>query len=282
MSLINLQNGILKVSISTLGAELQSIRDQNDVERMWQGDPAFWTGRAPILFPVAGGFRDDAYELHGKRYSMPKHGIVRKLEWTVESADASSATFLINRQTEGFPFAYELRAIFTLRQNTLEVSYRVTNRDQTAFWFSVGSHEAYATPEGIEAYEIVFDAEETLENYPLIGNLIARKPILIAEKTRSLPLNYQYFAVDALVFQAPKSHGVTLRSKTHAREIRVDFPGHDTLMLWTKPDAGYICIEPWCNAPDFVDADPRIDHKPGFIELIPGATETRAHVITIR
>ena len=70
MSLVTLQNGILEVTISSKGAELQSIRDTNGVERLWQGDPAFWTGRAPILFPVAGGFREDAYELDGKRYPM--------------------------------------------------------------------------------------------------------------------------------------------------------------------------------------------------------------------
>ena len=88
--------------------------------------------------------------------------------------------------------------------------------------------------------------------------------------------------MDALVFRTLKSRGVTLRSTLHNREIRVDFPGQDTLMFWTKPGAGYICIEPWCNAPDFVDADMRIDHKPGFIRLVPGATVSHTHVITVR
>ena len=67
MSLISIQNEYLCVEISTKGAELQSIRDTAGTERLWQGDPAFWTGRAPVLFPICGGLREDAYYLDGQR-----------------------------------------------------------------------------------------------------------------------------------------------------------------------------------------------------------------------
>ena len=282
MGLITIHNDLLTVTLSTRGAELQSIRDQNGVERLWQGDPAFWASRAPVLFPVAGGFREDCYELDGKRYPMPKHGFVRKLEWQVENEQESAVTLLMNQRNEGFPFEYDLRAHFALKGSALEVTYSVTNRDSQAFYYSVGAHEAYATPEGIEEYEIVFDEAEKLDDYVLVGNLIQREPVVMAENTRVLPLRYADFAVDALVFRTLKSRGVTLHSRKHSREIRVDFPGHDVLMFWTKPGAGYLCIEPWCNAPDFTDADLRIDHKPGFIRLEPGKTADRTHTITIR
>lgn len=282
MSLVTIHNQELTVTVSTRGAELQSIRDRNGVERLWQGDPTFWASRAPTLFPVAGGFREDCYELDGKRYPMPKHGFVRKLEWQLESAEDTQATLLMTEKHEGFPFEYELRARFSLEGAALRVTYIVTNLDSRAFWYSVGSHEAYATPEGIEAYELVFDEMEKIENYTLEGNLILRKPVVMAENTNVLPLKYAYFAVDALVFRTLKSRGVTLRSRLHSREIRVDYPQHGTLMLWTKPGAGYICIEPWCNSPDFVDADLRIDHKPGFIQLDAGATVSRQHTISVR
>ncbi len=282
MSLITIQNQLLKVSISTVGAELQSIRDANGVERLWQGDPAFWASRAPILFPVAGGFRDDAYELDGKRYPMPKHGFVRKLEWRVEKSDAESAAFVIDDKHEGFPFEYALRAIYTLEGDALHVDYAAENLGSIPFYFSVGAHEAYATPEGIDQYTLVFDQPETLRANPLTGNLITHDTIPLTENTPVLPLTYDYFAVDALVLLSVKSRGVTLRSHLHPREIHVAFPEHDVLMLWTKPGAGYLCIEPWCNAPDFVDADPRIDHKPGFIHLAPGEEIIRRHTITAR
>ena len=281
MSLTTIQNEHLTVVISSLGAEMQSIKDQNGVERLWQGDPTFWTGRAPILFPVAGGLREDCYYLDGKKYDMPKHGFAKKCEWTLEKHTDSSATFLLTAKNNGFPFDYELRAAFTLENNSLRVDYDVTNRGDKTFWYGLGAHEAYATPEGIEAYEIEFEQSEKLDNYVLDGNLLCKEPVTMAESAKALPLKYEYFAVDALVFRSLKSRAVTLRSKLHDRTVRVAFPKHDVLMFWTKPNAGYICIEPWCNAPDFVDSDMQIEHKPGCIRLAPGESETRTHVITV-
>lgn len=281
MQLITIRSEELTVIISSAGAEIQSIKGRDGVERMYDGDPRFWANRAPILFPVAGGFRNDGYEWQGKWYDMPKHGFIRPLEWQVESVKEKEAVFLLQQKNPGFPFEYDLRAIYTVSGNCLKVAYAVTNRDEAPFCFSIGSHEAYACPEGIEKYEIVFDEEETLRHSVLEGALNSHETVLIAENTRVLPLKYEYFAVDALVFRSLRSKGVTLRSACHGRTIRVDFPECPFLLLWTKPGAPYICIEPWCNGPDFVDAPAQIDQKPGFMRLEKGETITRTHTITI-
>lgn len=86
--------------------------------------------------------------------------------------------------------------------------------------------------------------------------------------------------MDALVFPKLKSRSVTLKQQGKAR-VRVDYQGMDVLMLWTKPGAGYLCIEPWTNAPDYTDADGDIRHKPGMIALAPGKTVEKEHTITI-
>ena len=276
-----LHNDFLTVTISSLGAELQSIVDSNGVERIWQRDPAYWTGSAPILFPIAGGLREDRYLLNGVSYPMPKHGFVRKLEWRREQASDTSVTFLTSEKHEGFPFTYELRARFTLEENALKVEYTVDNRDNRAFCYGIGSHEAYATPEGIEDYELVFDQPETFDDYVLQGNLLAKEPITLLQNSRVFPLKYSDYAVDALVFRTLKSRSVTLRSHSHSRTIRVDYPDHDVLMLWTKPNAGYLCIEPWRNAPDFVDSDMEIEHKQGCVLLQGGESRTHTHTITV-
>lgn len=281
MSLVSIQSKQLTVVISSTGAEIQSIRDEKGVERMWQGDPAFWASRAPILFPVAGGMKDDCYTWQGETYPMPKHGFVRKAEWQVENAGENQATFLIQQKDPGFPFEYDLRATFTVEGKQLDVNYTVSSRDERPFCFSIGSHEAYATPGGIENFEIVFDEEEKLEHFVLDGNLNNHETVVLAEKTKVLPLKYEYFAVDALVFRKLKSRGVTLRGGKDGRTVRVDYPDHPILMLWTKPGAPYICIEPWCNGPDFTDAPAAIDQKPGFMRLEKGQSISRHHVITI-
>ena len=150
MDMIEIKNERLTAVLSTHGAELQSLRDQNGVERIWQGDPAFWTGHAPVLFPVAGALRGDAYTLDGVRYAMPKHGFSSGMDWQVEKQTADSVTFLLTQPHPGFPFQYKLRARYVLCENQVQVEYAVYNLDTQDFCFSMGAHEAYAAPEGIE------------------------------------------------------------------------------------------------------------------------------------
>ena len=278
MTLISIQNHYLHVEISTRGAELQSIRDSSGNERLWQGDPAFWTGRAPIMFPICGGLREDAYYLDGQRYSMPKHGFARKTEWQTEECSSERAVFLLTETHPGFPFRYELRAIYQLLENSLKVTYAIRNLDNRTFCCSVGSHEAWATPDGLESYSIEFEQPEQLANYPPIGNLLPREPVILGENVHELPLKTDYFAVDALVFPHLKSRAVTLK-KQDKKVLRVSYEGMSVLLLWTKPGANYICIEPWCSTPDYVDSDMQIRNKPGILTLAPGTAAERTHRI---
>ena len=281
MSLYTIKNECLTVRISTLGAEMQSIVDNAGVERLWQGDPAYWTGRAPILFPMCGGLKEDAYYLDGVRYPMPKHGFARQEEWALEECGEGYAVFLLNAQKPCFPFRYELRAVYQLDGNRIITTYRVKNLDDRAFWFSVGSHEAWAIPGPLEKCTVEFEYPERLEHFCLDGSLLNGEIALMGENVKILPLKTEYFAVDALVFPRLKSRSVTLRNGVDDRAVRVDYAGKDVLLLWTKPGAGYLCIEPWCNAPDFVDSDMQIAHKPGCIGLNPGEEAERTHTVTL-
>ena len=46
-----LKNDVLTVEVNEHGAELQSIR-KGETEYLWQGDPAYWGRRSPVLFPI--------------------------------------------------------------------------------------------------------------------------------------------------------------------------------------------------------------------------------------
>ena len=48
--MITLKNTALSVNISELGAEIISITVDGK-ERLWDGDPAFWSGTAPRFIP---------------------------------------------------------------------------------------------------------------------------------------------------------------------------------------------------------------------------------------
>ena len=46
--MVELKNEQLSIAVSEKGAELQSIKDANGKEYLWQGDPTFWPRRSPI------------------------------------------------------------------------------------------------------------------------------------------------------------------------------------------------------------------------------------------
>ena len=287
MGMICLNNDFLKVKINTLGAELSSIVDADGMERIWQGDPAFWTGRAPVLFPVAGGFMDDEYILDGKTYSLPKHGFARRCEFAVEERNATGATFLLTgamANNPGYPFDFEFRVRFSLDANRLRVDYITRNLQASPLYCSVGAHEGYACTGGIENYEVAFDQPEgdALTSNVLVGNLLSHDTIhLPLNERNALALKYNDFAVDAQVFLGLKSRGATLQSPGSRKRIHVDFADFEYLLLWTKPGAHYICIEPWANFPDYVDHDKQFAAKPGVMRIAPGEEATRTHVITV-
>lgn len=277
---ITIRNEELQVVLSTFGAEPCSVRDRSGVERLWQGAPKVWKEHAPILFPICGAFKEDTYYADGQAYKMQKHGFAKEKQWVAESVGSDRAVFLLKEKTDDFPFDYELRAAYSLRGATLEVEYTVSNRGRTPFFFGIGSHEGYDLPEGKEHYWLEFEQEEDLKTHEVIGSLIRPEATPVAEHTRVLRLKPDYFAVDALVFTDLKSRSVTLRSDLHDRSVRVDFEGMDVLLLWSTPEAGLICIEPWTNAPDMTDTDQQIEHKKGCFRLAPGEDFRRSHRLT--
>ena len=54
-----LENEYLRVEFSTIGGALTSIKDKDGVEYLWQGNPEYWGGQAPVLFPICGSVRND-------------------------------------------------------------------------------------------------------------------------------------------------------------------------------------------------------------------------------
>lgn len=66
-----LTNETLTVTVSNIGAQIKSIKNQDDREYMWSGDPAVWNRTAPIMFPICGGLRDDKFTYEAKPIRSP-------------------------------------------------------------------------------------------------------------------------------------------------------------------------------------------------------------------
>ena len=277
-----IHNEYLNIRISSLGAELQSVTGTDGREYLWYGDEKFWSSRAPLLFPVCGGLMDDSYTLNGKKYSMPKHGFAKHSEFTPEDTSDDSCTFLLKSHEKTlsiFPFEFELRVKYSLEKSSLKVGYSVKNMSDGTMYFSIGAHEGYYLPGGIEEYSIEFEKPETLDTFEFDGSFPNGKKRRILENSLSLPLEYKYFDDDTLMFRGLSSKKAAIVHCSGEKIAEVDFSAFKYLLFWTMPDAPYICIEPWQGSPDPVGLHTDFSKKPDITALPAGEEFNILHTI---
>ncbi len=278
-----IKNQYLTVKISEVGAEIQSIKSASGTEFMWEGKSDIWDGKAPVLFPICGGLKDDTYTYNGKSYKLPKHGFARTAKFIVESEDEQSCVYLFksNEETKAvYPFEFELRAIFKLSGRALEVTYDIKNLTDGEMYMNIGAHEAYTCPEGIENYTVIFDEVEQFEKTELDGNYLSYETKNLGAGTNVFPLRDEYFEIDAIPFLNLRSRGASLVHNAGTRKIHVEYQGFPYVLLWTKYKAPYMCIEPWTGIPDRVDADGDITKKEGIICIPKGEKFCCVHTMT--
>ncbi len=282
--MIILNNGTLEVQIDKIGAEIRKVtRDGKD--RMWSGNPEHWAGVAPLLFPICSGLPDDKYTYNGETYEMPKHGFIRKLPFEVEATADDTASFLFasNEETlKMFPWKFELRIKYTLIREKIKVEYFVLNKSDDTMYYSIGSHEGYDCPEGIEDYDVVFEKEEVLENCLLDGAVLSGETQPILTSGNVLSLKEDYFMLDALIFKNIKSRKASLVNRKTGQTTNVLFPECEYLLLWHPVGAPFMCIEPWQGICSTKGDSGDITEKEGIIALESKVEKTHSHVIEFK
>ena len=212
-TMIRIHDGRFTADIDENGAELKSLCiGRTEFMRCDPADP--WQETAPVLFPICGGLKDDYFLYQGKKYPLPKHGFAKKRVFTGKKTAENEAVFtLLPREGDEkmYPWKYCFTAAFRLAEGSLTVTYTVESRDKEDMFFSLGAHEGYAMPEGLEAYTVEFDKEETAPVYSVTGSLLdgGKRPFLRNEK--SFRPRADMFKPDALIFKDLVSRSVTLR-----------------------------------------------------------------------
>ena len=281
--MVELKNEYLIAKFNEVGAELKSLVMEGK-EYIWAGHPDIWKSSCPLMFPVCGGMKEDRYTYQGKEYLMTRHGFARTSLFAVESVTDTQVVFCHTSCEETravYPFDYQLRVRYTLEEKSVRVEYHVKNLTDGDMYFSIGSHEGYFTPEGIEDYDVLFPEKETLSSYVLCGTILSENQMPIIREQNYLPLYEKYFMIDTLVFKDLKSRSATLRNRKTGRTIRVDFPDARYFMIWHKPGAPYICLEPWDGVADTLGSSYAIEEKEGIRILSAGQEYRNTHTITI-
>lgn len=281
--MVTLRNEEMTVTIAERGAEMQAITAKDGTEYLWHGDPQFWSGRAPVMFPICSSLKNDEYHYNDKTYTMDHHGFAKEELFEVETSSETEAVFLLRsneRTLKQYPFHFEFRIGYALRGKTVDITYDVKNPSSEPLYMSVGAHEGYVCPEGITEYEVVFAQPETLITTPDPLNSYETK--VVAENQTVLPMEDSFFTIDALIFKkCVKSTSLKLRHKKTGRGVQVDFEGFPYLLIWTKIGSPYLCIEPWCGITDVPDTDGNLVTKEGINRVEGGDTFHRVHSITL-
>jgi galactose mutarotase-like enzyme len=285
---ITIRSTGLSATINPLGAQLSGLCDAAERQLQWQGDPAVWAGRAPILFPIVGMLVGGQYRSDGQTFSLPRHGFARLRRFEVAAAHPASATFRLTADAQTFavyPFQFALDVNFSVEDSTLSVTSWIHNRGDRDMPTSLGYHPAFAWPlpygQDRAAHFIEFEADEPAPIRVLDASGLLtpqRQPTPV--QNRRLTLRDELFSVDALIFDQIVSRTVTYGSDVGPR-IAISFPGVPYLGVWTKPGANFICIEPWQGVTDPEGFTGELKDKPGALIIPPGSVVAVAMAITL-
>ncbi|BDB57097.1 aldose 1-epimerase family protein [Flavobacterium ammonificans] len=269
MSVITLSNSQISVAIKTLGAELCSIKNKLNREFMWEGNPNFWGKHSPVLFPIVGTLKNNTFYHNDTKYTLTRHGFARDMEFELIEKTEDSATFSIQSNSAtlpNYPFEFELQIQYTLINTTVEIDYKVVNKDNSEIPFSIGAHPAFALPSSFEDYNLDFEKVEPLEYTLLENDLVSQQTEKIHTDTNRVPLTYELFKRDALIFKKLQSNSLTIIEEEKPI-LKVHFQDFPSLGIWTKVGAPFICLEPWFGYSDTTESNGNLFEKEGVIVL---------------
>jgi galactose mutarotase-like enzyme len=284
-----LTSATARATFAACGAELTSFV-KNGLEYLWQADPAVWGRHAPVLFPIVGRLPEDTYLHNGHAYKLTQHGFARDREFVVVRQSDTEISFRLTDDEASraiYPFAFELDIKYRLRDSKLEVTWQVRNPSASEeLLFSIGAHPAFRCPllpeERFEDYFVAFDHSVTAQRHLLQGGLLNGETAPALENQTELPLTYELFADDALVFKHYDFTRIALRSRRSPRFVQTKFDGFPYLGLWTKgPGAEFVCIEPWQGIAGSVGAPIELRDKEGILTLAPAQQFEATYSITI-
>lgn len=276
--MFKISNEKLTVTIAAKGAELQSIvTNENGLEYMWDANPAFWSKKSPVLFPIVGSLKNNTYLYNNKHYTLNRHGFARERTFTVVAKTNTSISFMLQSDEETlavYPFNFVFIITYSLHENQLTCMYKIENAGEEKMYFSVGAHPAFKVPltndTAFNDWLLEFDTIENTGKYPLSNDgLIETKADEFFNNANQLQLNKQLFYKDALVFKNLQSTKISLLSNKSKHGLTMHFDGFPFYGIWSFKDANFVCLEPWCGIADSVNTSQQIIEKEGIISLNP-------------
>lgn len=285
----------IKFTIDPHGAELQSLR-LGEREYLWQGDPAYWGRRAPILFPIVGKVAGETLRVDGQAYGMKQHGFARDSAFVpVPDPDGERYVMVGDGRRDNYPYRYALAVTYRAEGERLYCEWDIENRDGRDIHFQIGAHPAFNLPDyhpedPVHGYMECYDVEGNavvpeLTHYLINGLRVpfdAPRPLPV-EGTR-LPITNGCFDADAFLVEGSQVASVALLDKQGRKVLTVGCEQAQAFGLWApaKPGCPFVCLEPWCGITDTAGFDGDISQRELDHRLAPGEKYRFTYWIDLR
>lgn len=264
--MITLENDVLCLEIAEQGAELVRVFDKRtNRERVWDANDTYWSRVSPVLFPIVGRVKDGYTLIDGKRYDLTQHGFLRDQLFTVELENETAATLVHTSDSKFldiYPFEFEVRLGYELKENQLVVKWEVENVGEKTMYYCIGGHPAFMMESGrnyhfrLQGKEVSFVSLEE-------GHVSKLTPV---EEIPLIDVNYENFKNDATIYS--NIDVVELINDENVVDVRVECYGFDFVGLWGNTKHGhmspFVCIEPWLGITDDVDSNHEFVNKRGI------------------
>ena len=286
-----LKNDVLTVEVNEHGAELQSIR-KGETEYLWQGDPAYWGRRSPVLFPIVGSVWEARYRVGGKEYALGQHGFARDMDFELVSSSETEVRYrlLSSEATKvKYPYDFCLEIAYRLRGAELDVIWEVSNPSDEDIYFQIGAHPAFFYPDYDPQKSgrgfLTFDRSEGLECIRIKekGCVDAETKWPLELQDGVLKLEKDTFdAIDTIMLQDSQVKRVNMFREDGTPWLSLSFEA-PVVGIWSPPGkvAPFICIEPWYGRCDRVGYEGDYRDKDWINRLAPGEKFSSVYTVEI-
>lgn len=284
-----ISSALLHVTINHFGAELCSIKNKAGIEYMWQAGKDVWARHAPVLFPIVGRLKDNAYTFNDTQYGLSQHGFARDRAFELIEHNERACIFQLvsdNESKKDYPFGFVLQVHYRVEENRLITGYKIINPSAGDIFFSVGAHPGFNCPllptEKFEDYYLEFEAE-AYDITQLSEGLRTPVKTKLALEHNKLFLSARLFDNDALVFENGQIEKISLCSVRSAHKITMDCKHWPYFGIWTKKgNTSFICLEPWYGIAGRAEGNVALKEKDGIIQLAAKQAFSCSFSITIQ
>ena len=290
-----IRNQHLALCVDSHGAEVVSLLNiKTGRQIIWNADPKYWDEHSPILFPCVGGNWDGRITIDKQSYELPKHGLVKHMDFTLTSQTDDTLVFTVqadNQTLQAFPFHFCLQAIYHLSGSSLQVYWIVENEEpKQDMPFMIGGHPAFLLPE--------FDSNDPVHGYlqlPQVDSLVSSPTLprgyVMPQTPEIFPLDNKHrlaltndaFRCDTILDLRGMAQHALLLDKAECPLQEIVMNDVPVLAIWSPQDGccPFVCVEPWWGCCDSYESSTPFNRRPFINNVAPQGKWKQGYEINV-